>query len=317
MKMKSIWMSSLLLLLVFETPAWAWGRRGHALVCETAAYLVADLPKNDFLKNHSFDLSFYCNVPDFFWKDKDTYKKEFFHHFMDMEIFDRATRGSSIKDPMALDRKTFEKEFPMVQEKAGRAWWRIRELFDRILAARAKLVAASNKPMSERHRLQGEWIVPFGILGHYVGDMAMPFHTTENHNGEITKQAGIHSFYEDTMVNELYHTPNFNLNDAVWKAAQARWKKERASLARKSIMELLRAETDESIKGLAEPLTLDRKIGRDPKKLAPYYKKILVDRIAAGAVYLAEYYRRATGFDFDDNKFFVFKGEPKFIPAAE
>ena len=318
MNLKRLWIIGLLLLSVCESSAWAWGRRGHGLVCETAAYLVADEPKNDFLKNHSFDLAFYCNVPDFFWKEKDLYAKEFFHHFMDMEIFERAIRGSSIKDPLSLDRKAFEKAFPLVPEKAGRAWWRIREMFDQIQAAKEKLMKApASMPVAERHKLQAEWLMPFGMIGHYVGDMSMPMHTTENHNGEITKQKGIHGFYEDTMVNELYHTADFNLNDAVWKAAQARWKKDRASLAKKSIVELLQAETDESMRKLDEPLTLDRKIGRDPKKLTPYYKKMLTDRIAAGAVYLAEIYRRSTGFDFNDDKFFVFEGVPKFIPPAK
>jgi hypothetical protein len=314
--MKYILLISLVFTL-FESSAWAWGRRGHAMVCETAAYLAADLPKNNFLKNHSFDLSYYCNVPDFFWKEPDTYQAEFVNHFMDMEIFDRGLRGSNAKEAFALDRVAFNKKFPQIPDNAGRAWWRVREIFDITNAVKAKLMKSNGLKASEKHKLQAEWIIPFGVLGHYIGDLAMPMHATENHDGAITKQKGIHGFYEDTMVNELFHAPGFDLESEVWKAAQKRWKKDRETLAKKSIPELLQMETEESLKHLEGALVTDRKEGRDVKKVTPYYKKDLVDRLSAGAVYLAEYYRRLTGFDFDDNKFFVFVGAPKFIPPPK
>lgn len=314
--MKPILAVSLLVVSLFELPAFAWGRRGHSMVCETAAYLIADMPHNDFLKNHSYDVGYYCNTPDFFWKEPDLYAKEAPNHYMDMEIFERNFRGQDLKSALALDRVSFQKKYPQIQDRAGRAWWRVREIFDLVTAAKEKLKNSKTKGR-ERHQLQADWIIPFGILGHYIGDMAMPFHTTENHDGEITKQKGIHGFYEDVMVNNLEHAPGFDLTGEVWKAAQARWKKDQASLAKKSVLELLQAETDESMKHLEEPLTLDRKLGRDVKKLTPYYKKMLVDRLAAGAVYLAEYYRRGTGFDFDDNKFYIFIGVPKFIAPPQ
>ncbi|MFA5045410.1 MAG: T9SS type A sorting domain-containing protein [Paludibacter sp.] len=37
-------------------------------------------------------------------------------------------------------------------------------------------------------------------LGHYVGDGHMPLHLTENYDGRMTGQSGIHSRYESTMV---------------------------------------------------------------------------------------------------------------------
>jgi hypothetical protein len=310
--MKYILLISLSLML-FESSAWAWGRRGHGMVCETAAYLISDLPKNEFLRNHSFDLSFYCNVPDFFWKEPETFQAENPNHYMDMEIFDRGLRGANQKEAFEMDRLAFNKKFPQIPEKAGRAWWRVRELFDFVSAAKEKLMKANGLKTEERHKLQGEWIVPFGAIGHYTGDLSMPMHATENHDGNITKQKGIHGFYEDKMVNYLFHAPQFDLETEVWKAAQKRWKKDHEMLAKKSLLELLQMETDESFKHLEEPLTLDRKYGRDEKKLAPFYKKMLVDRISAGAVFTAEVYRRLTGFDFDDNRFFIFVGTPKFI----
>lgn len=36
-------------------------------------------------------------------------------------------------------------------------------------------------------------------LGHYVGDAHVPLHTSENYNGQLTKQVGIHGFWESRL----------------------------------------------------------------------------------------------------------------------
>ena len=40
-------------------------------------------------------------------------------------------------------------------------------------------------------------------LGHYIGDAHVPLHTTENYNGQLTNQHGIHGFWE-SRVPELF-----------------------------------------------------------------------------------------------------------------
>jgi hypothetical protein len=40
-------------------------------------------------------------------------------------------------------------------------------------------------------------------LGHYVADAHVPLHTTENYNGQLTDQVGIHAFWE-SRIPELY-----------------------------------------------------------------------------------------------------------------
>lgn len=40
-------------------------------------------------------------------------------------------------------------------------------------------------------------------LGHYVSDAHVPLHTTENYNGQLTNQTGIHGFWESRLP-ELY-----------------------------------------------------------------------------------------------------------------
>jgi hypothetical protein len=45
-----------------------------------------------------------------------------------------------------------------------------------------------------------------GALAHYVEDLHNPLHLTENYNGQLTGNDGIHSRYESTMIS--YHLPD-------------------------------------------------------------------------------------------------------------
>ncbi|GJM32232.1 MAG: hypothetical protein DHS20C18_12330 [Saprospiraceae bacterium] len=40
-------------------------------------------------------------------------------------------------------------------------------------------------------------------MGHYIGDAHVPLHTTENYNGQLTNQVGIHGFWE-SRIPELF-----------------------------------------------------------------------------------------------------------------
>lgn len=43
-------------------------------------------------------------------------------------------------------------------------------------------------------------------IGHYVGDAHVPLHTTENYNGQLTNQHGIHAFWENRMPSSAPRT---------------------------------------------------------------------------------------------------------------
>lgn len=64
-------------------------------------------------------------------------------------------------------------------------------------------------------------------LGHYVGDAHVPLHTTENYNGQLTGQKGIHGFWEsrlpelfgreyDYLTGRAYFIEN--INEEGWEA---------------------------------------------------------------------------------------------------
>ena len=46
-------------------------------------------------------------------------------------------------------------------------------------------------------------------IGHYIGDGHVPLHTTENYNGELTNQRGIHAFWE-SRIPELFADEEFD-----------------------------------------------------------------------------------------------------------
>lgn len=41
-------------------------------------------------------------------------------------------------------------------------------------------------------------------IGHYIADAHVPLHTSQNHNGQLTNQVGIHAFWESRLP-ELFH----------------------------------------------------------------------------------------------------------------
>ncbi len=46
-------------------------------------------------------------------------------------------------------------------------------------------------------------------MGHYIGDAHVPLHTTENYNGQLSDQLGIHAFWE-SRIPELYADDSYN-----------------------------------------------------------------------------------------------------------
>ena len=53
-------------------------------------------------------------------------------------------------------------------------------------------------------------------LGHYIADAHVPLHTTNNHNGQLTNQVGIHAFWESRLP-ELFSTKyNYVVGRAVY-----------------------------------------------------------------------------------------------------
>ena len=53
-------------------------------------------------------------------------------------------------------------------------------------------------------------------LGHYIGDMNVPLHTTKNYNGQLTNQYGIHGFWESRIPELLAEEYDFFVGKAMY-----------------------------------------------------------------------------------------------------
>ena len=63
-------------------------------------------------------------------------------------------------------------------------------------------------------------------IGHYIGDANVPLHTTENYNGQLTDQKGIHGLWESRLVEINYQNYDYfvgkaqyvdHLQDRIWE----------------------------------------------------------------------------------------------------
>jgi len=293
----------------------AWGKRGHQAVCETAAIAVSSEPNAGFMKSRAFDFGYYCNVPDFIWKREKTYQTEKTEHYMDLEFFNEAFKKQpDVKKPFDLSRKDFDAKFPEVKNEYGRAFWRVREINDQITQLTTQLKALPDDKVKEKQALQEKWLVLIGVMGHYIGDLAQPLHTTENHDGQKSGQKGIHGFYEDEVVDQMFPGFRAPLQDEVNK----RWPKFKKENENKSLTELMDQLARISFKDIEPMLALDKKNKRDPvAKSAEKYRKMVMKNLVDGSLTLAEIYRRQLGFKFDNNRFYFFSGEPEYIQPGE
>jgi hypothetical protein len=314
-------MKTFLILSLFlaSTQTWAWGKQGHAIINQTAAYLIAESDERSFLREHAFDLEYFSNVPDIIWKQEKTFSIETPQHFMDMEIFERTLKiekpkakskiALKLPEALLLDREEFDKKYPQIPAKAGRSWWRIRELFD-LLKKQSQFLADPKMSQKERYELQAKWLVLAGVIGHYVGDLSQPLHCTENYDGQLTGQKGVHSYFEDKMVNAL--SPKLNLE--VLAAAQKLWPKFQKENKELSVILVIAKLTFESQEQIHKLLEIDKSHSRKKKsENAKLYRKIIVNQMALGAVSLANIWSRTLDWKYEGQSFYNFISTPEYI----
>ena len=304
-------------LFLFSTQSFAWGKRGHALICETAAHLASHKkPSLVFLKQNSFDLAYYCNVPDLIWKRPKTYKKEFTNHFMNLEVFEREigkTDWLKKDSPIYLSRKDFDKKNPKIPRGKGRSWWRIREL-DKKIAEVTKKLKKKNLKKKEQQNLQEQWLTLVGVAGHYVGDLAMPLHVSENYDGQLSGQEGLHHYFEETMVYELFLQKKSEIQHQAFKKALKQWPALLKRSKDKPLIEILKELSLNSQSRIPSLLKLDKKTGReDLNKSLKAYKPLVIERLSKGILYQAYFINRHLGWDFDSKKYYNFNEKPEFV----
>jgi hypothetical protein len=167
--------SRLLPLLFAALPLLSWGDKGHrAVVTLSLEALPPGLRawyrgQEAFLRDHASD-------PDHWRQDR----KEGPRHFLDCEAY-----GGPAGVPR--DEEAAQAKLGAAFYRNGVVPWVIQDRWRDLVAA-----FRSRDPQQVAYAT--------AILSHYVADLHVPLHTTENHDGEATGQRGVHSRWETGLV---------------------------------------------------------------------------------------------------------------------
>jgi len=113
-------------------------------------------------------------------------------HFIDLDVYDQAFGG---KGQAILKMPRFWKEaVTQFTEDTLKSYgilpWHIEKMKINLM------YAFKNRDVKAILRLSAD-------IGHYIGDANVPLHTTENYNGQLSNQVGIHAFWE-SRIPELF-----------------------------------------------------------------------------------------------------------------
>lgn len=169
-KISTVAVILLIAVLFVPTQSWGWGTVGHEKILQAAVGSLAG------------------SVGQYF----QTYKSYLTTHVMDPDIRKRHHQSESPRHYFDMEEYVSagweDDTFPDTQiVRSGILPWAVIEAFDALTA--------------HLHEREYESAAKSAAdLGHYVGDMFQPLHTTNNHDGQLTGNDGIHKRYEISLA---------------------------------------------------------------------------------------------------------------------
>lgn len=162
-----------------------WGFYGHQKINRLAVFT---LPKGmfGFYKNHIEYITEHAVDPD---KRRYAIEAEAPRHYIDIDHYHHDSLTPFEFVPRRWE-KAAEKFSEDTLQTYGIVPWHV-EVMQRRLT-----FAFREKNFNKILKLSAE-------IGHYIGDASVPLHTTENYNGQLTGQRGIHGFWE-SRIPELF-----------------------------------------------------------------------------------------------------------------
>ncbi len=173
-----------LLLLVLAAPvALAWGFEAHRQINRHAVFA---LPPGmfAFYKHHHRLITENAVNPD---KRRYAIAEEAARHYIDLERYAHQQPLATIPRHWHQARTTYAED---ILTEHGILPWYIHQMKHRLTRA------MQQKDVVQILRLSAD-------IGHYIADANVPLHTTENYDGQLTSQQGIHSLWE-TRLPELF-----------------------------------------------------------------------------------------------------------------
>jgi len=177
---RSSTMLVVLLCVMFPATGWTWGWATHHYIAQNYS---------QHLPAYMDGLQVYDGVVDDKVTDADARRGstpgEAERHYIDIDFYPEFLQGT-----LSHDRSVLEAQYGAATViDVGILPWAVGE----VTATLAEQFEA------------GQWsdaAITIADLCHYVGDATQPLHCTENYNGQLTGNYGIHSRYETTMIGE-------------------------------------------------------------------------------------------------------------------
>lgn len=175
-------MKKFILFLIFSNSIFAWGFYAHKKIQTEAIKLLPKEIKPFFIDNKNFIIE-NSIAPDK-WKFKD--KSEGPKHFIDLDNYGKYPFTALPRNIDIAIEKYGEKQ---VLENGTVPW--------QILFFTEKLTAAFNS------KNKNDILFYSSALGHYISDAHVPLHTTNNYDGQLTNQFGLHGRWETDLVKKF------------------------------------------------------------------------------------------------------------------
>ncbi len=166
-------------ILAIPSAIWSWGYFAHKWIHREAIKLLP-LPLRGFYESVADSIVEKSIEPD---TRRRRVKNEEFHHYLDIDHYGRYPFIEVPRDYAAAAQK-FSADTLL---SYGDAPWHIARVMDSLIVAMRQGRAKA--------------IIQFSVdLGHYVSDLHMPLHSSENYDGQMSGNNGIHSRFEWQMI---------------------------------------------------------------------------------------------------------------------
>jgi len=165
--------------LACPTHAWAWGFDTHHYIAQHYSQHLP--PYLDGLQVYDAEVDSKVTLPD----SRRSYTPgEAERHYIDIDYYPEFLAGTLPHQRAAVEALYS----PAIVIDVGIVPWAIEEVVGTLTA------------QFQAHQWS-QVAATIADLCHYVGDANQPLHCTENYNGQLTGNSGIHSRYETTMMN--------------------------------------------------------------------------------------------------------------------
>lgn len=328
----------LILFFLMMTPdlLWAWGSRGHSLICEASIHLVKNPDLKNYLMSKIEAVTYLCNLPDTHWRSLQRERAGSSSHFFEVDNI-----GLEFKN-IPADFKEFEKlakgRIDQNKQRAisapsadlGSSWWRA-EQFHRLAINKGKAATKNQEGKKDFEPELHQMFALMGLLGHFVGDNSQPLHNTSNYDGWYNGHGGLHSYYETDIVNQLDPSILANIVDeAKTKTTELHLEQKDSpveKMRRLSILSFGEIKTLWSMDPLIKASELKTEKGMElkteavrkaPEKVAPQFKSLIVSEMARSAALLAylwdEIYQEAGAPSFAKDRSYYFPHQFEYVP---